>query len=60
MSPDLPRARQALNRAVVRLYRRSGFTSERQRVEYLFMLDEKMPAPPDVSTLGGSRKRRRR
>ena len=45
MPPDLRRAHQALDRAVDRLYRRTGFASERERVEHLFMLYEKMRAP---------------
>ena len=45
MPPDLRRAHQALDRAVDRLYRRAGFASERERVEHLFMLYEKMCAP---------------
>ena len=45
MLPDLRRALQALDRAVDRLYRRSGFASERERVEHLFALYEKTRAP---------------
>ena len=60
MPPNLRRAHQALDRAVDRLYRRAGFASERERVEHLFMLYEKMRAPLRVSTPGGRRKRRRR
>ena len=45
MPPDLRKAHQALDRAVDRLYRRSGFASERERVEHLFRLYEKMSAP---------------
>ena len=45
MPPDLRKAHQALDRAVDKLYRRSGFASERERVEHLFMLYEKMSAP---------------
>ena len=45
MPPTLRRAHQELDRAVDRLYRRSGFTSERERVEYLFMQYERMHAP---------------
>ena len=41
MPPDLRRAHHALDRVVDRLYRRSGFSSERERVEHLFMLYEK-------------------
>ena len=45
MPPNLRRAHQTLDRAVDRLYRRTGFSSERQRVEHLFMLYEKMRMP---------------
>ena len=45
MPPDLRKAHQSLDRAVDKLYRRSGFASERERVEHLFMLYEKMSAP---------------
>ena len=55
MPPNLRRAHQALDRAVDRLYRRGGFNSERERVEHLFMLYEKMYAP-----LVAPKKRRRR
>ena len=42
MPPNLRKAHQALDRAVDRLYRKSGFNSERERIEHLFMLYEKM------------------
>lgn len=42
MPPDLRRAHLANDRAVDKLYRKGGFTSERERVEYLFMLYEQM------------------
>ncbi len=45
MPPNLRKAHQALDRAVDRLYRRSGFASERERVEYLLGLYEKMMEP---------------
>lgn len=45
MPPNLRRAHQALDRAVDRLYRPNGFASERERVEHLFILYEKMRAP---------------
>ena len=41
MPPNLRRAYQALDRAVDRLYRRTGFASEHERVEHLFALYEK-------------------
>ncbi len=45
MPSDLRKAHQALDRAVDKLYQRSGFTSERERVEHLLGLYEKMVAP---------------
>ena len=45
MPPNLRRTHQTLDRAVDRLYRKSRFASERERVEHLFMLYEKMQAP---------------
>ena len=45
MPPNLRRAHQTLDRAVDRLYRPSGFASERERIEHLFMRYENMRAP---------------
>ena len=45
MPADLRKAHHALDRAVDKLYRHGGFASERERVEHLFMLYEKMRAP---------------
>ena len=45
MPPNLRRAHQSLDRAVDRLYRAKSFSSEHDRVEYLFMLYEKMRTP---------------
>ena len=45
MPPVLRRAHAALDHAVDRLYRRTGFTFERERVEHLFQLYEKAAAP---------------
>ena len=58
MPPNLRRAHQALDHAVDRVYRRSGFSSERQRIEHLFSLYEKVNAPlrAEIKT---KRKRRR-
>ena len=44
MPPNLHRTHQALDRAVDRLYHRTGFSSERARVEHLFDLYEKIHA----------------
>ena len=59
MPPNLRRTHQELDRTVDRLYRRSGFTSERERVEHLFVLYKKMRAPLKASPKRGERKRRR-
>ncbi len=45
MPPNLRKAHYALDRAVDQLYRHKGFASERERVEHLFMLYEKIQAP---------------
>ncbi|MXW39717.1 MAG: class I SAM-dependent DNA methyltransferase, partial [Synechococcus sp. SB0668_bin_15] len=42
MPPNLRKAHQALDRVVDRFYRRSGFASERERVECLLMMYEGM------------------
>ena len=57
MPTDLRKAHQALDRAVDKLYRRSGFTTDRERVEHLFGLYEKMLVP---LTAKAKPKRRRR
>ena len=53
MPPNLRQAHQALDRAVDRLYRRSGFASERERVEHLFALYEELTGP--LSRVGRKR-----
>ena len=58
MPPNPRRAHHALDRAVDRLYRRKRFTLERERVEYLFALYERMQAP--LSTAAARPKARRR
>ncbi|MCY4258911.1 MAG: hypothetical protein OXC91_01425, partial [Rhodobacteraceae bacterium] len=60
MPPNLRRAHQTLDRAVDRLYRRAGFASERERVEHLFMLYEKMCAPLAATTKAVAKTRRAR
>ena len=59
MPLNLRRAHQALDRAVDRMYRPGGFASERERVEYLFGLYEKMMAPLEAG-MQGKRQRRTR
>ena len=57
MPPNLRRAHQALDRAVDRLYRRNGFTSESERMEYLFSLYEKIHAPLGIGMKAHSMRR---
>jgi hypothetical protein len=45
MPPALQQAHEELDRAVDKCYRPEPFTSERQRVEFLFALYEKLTAP---------------
>ena len=59
MPPNLRRAHQALDRAVDRLYRKSGFASERERVEHLFMLYEKMRSPLEAGMKAKPKRRRK-
>ena len=59
MPPNLRKAHTILDRAVDRLYRPGGFASERERVEHLFGLYEKMTAPLAVKPKP-KRKRQRR
>ncbi len=57
MPVDLRRAHEALDRAVDRLYRPRKFASERERVEHLFTLYERMRTPLAATT---TKKRKRR
>ena len=57
MPVNLRKAHQTLDRAVERLYRRSPFPSDRERVEHLLVLYEKMIAP--LSAPKPKRRRRR-
>jgi len=56
MPPELLKAHRQLDRAVDRCYRREPFTTERQRVELLSGLYEKLTAP----LLGAQQKTQRR
>ena len=58
MPPNLRTAHTTLDRAVDRLYRPGGFASERERVEHLFGLYEKMMTPLEAG-MRGKRKRRK-
>lgn len=59
MPPNLRRAHRALDRTVDRLYRRSGFASEWERVEHWFALYEKMLSPL-VSRLSTKKRRQQK
>ena len=58
MPPALRKAHRNLDRAMDRLYRRAGFASERERVEHLFTLYEKMRAPLAIAARGRTKRRR--
>ena len=58
MPPSLRRAHRALDFAVDRLFRRTGFASERERAEHLLMLYEKMRAPLGIGIKKTKRRRR--
>jgi hypothetical protein len=58
MPANLRKAHTALDLAVDRLYRKAPFTSERERVEHLFGLYEKMVAPIEAAAKGKAAKRR--
>ena len=60
MPPNLRRAHQALDGTVDRLYRRKGFTSERERVEHLFTRYESIRAPLVASSRPRNGRRRNR
>ncbi len=60
MPPNLRRAHHALDRTVDRLYRRQRFTSERERVEYLFALYERVQAPLAAAAARPQARRRAR
>ena len=58
MPANLRKAHHGLDRAVDRLYRRSAFQSERERIEHLFMLYEKICAPLETTKKAKSKRRR--
>ena len=60
MPPNLRRAHQAIDRTMDRLYRAKGFASERERVEHLFMLYEKIRAPLGAVMKAKPKRRRAR
>ena len=60
MPPNLRRAHQSLDRSVDRLYRARRFDSERERVEHLFMLYERMRVPLTAVMKAKPKRRRTR
>ena len=60
MPPDLRHAHRQLDRAIDRLYRRAAFASERERVEHLFTLYERLQAPLVAKAAERPRRNRRR
>ena len=58
MPADLRKAHTALDLAVDRLYRKSPFANERERVEHLFGLYEKMVAPIEAAAKGKAKRRK--
>ncbi|MDE2835782.1 MAG: class I SAM-dependent DNA methyltransferase [Bacteroidota bacterium] len=58
MPPSLRSAHQYLDRAVDRLYRKQGFSSERERVELLFTLYEHQQTPLLERVPGRTRRKR--
>ena len=57
MPADLTKAHAKLDRAVDRCYRSQPFPNERNRIEYLFKLYEKLAAPLLPAKTAGKRKR---
>jgi hypothetical protein len=56
MPPELVSAHALVDRAVDRCYRAKPFVSERERVEYLFNLHQRLEAPLAHEGLGASRR----
>ena len=59
MPKPLRRAHKKLDRAVDHLYKRGGFSSERERIEHLFSRYEKMLGPLQTSIKKKPKRRRR-
>lgn len=60
MQPQLVRAHRALDQAVDKLYRAAAFSSDRERVEHLFGLYERLVRPPIAPEVQETQKRQRR
>jgi hypothetical protein len=58
MPSELRKAHRKLDDAVDSLYKRGGFASDRERVEHLFMLYEKLVSPL-AAAAGGKRRRKK-
>lgn len=56
--PDLLKAHHALDKAVDKCYRRAPFTSERERIEYLFAEYERLTCPLALTEKKPTRKRK--
>jgi len=59
MPPNLAKAHAALDKAVDRSYRPEPFETERERVEYLFALYEKLSTPLAPATVAKRRRRKK-
>ena len=57
-NPMPPDPHRALDRAVDKLYRRTPSATERERIEHLFALYEKIRTPLEAGTKGKRRRRR--
>jgi hypothetical protein len=60
MPEDLRKAHRALDEAVDRLYRKEPFASDRERVEHLFGLYEKLTAPMLAAAAAKPKRRRKK
>jgi len=60
MKPELRKAHQALDAAVDSLYRSAAFKSDRDRVEHLFGLYEKLISPLALRSASDEKPKRRR
>jgi hypothetical protein len=58
MRPELRKAHQALDTTVDKLYRGAAFAGDRDRVEHLFALYEKLVAPHMAAPAPTNRRRR--
>ena len=58
MPPDLTKAHAELDKAVEACYRKAAFHSDRERVEFLFALYEKLTSPLTAGLGSGKKKRK--